>query len=138
MADMVTAYFIHGYEINPLGAAVDMVPQTRLDDGNYDVAIRVRIPLAKITLLPLGEFHQAQLRLYFSAIDEKGSKSPVGEMPLELRIPNESVAVAQQDEVGRVVNLTMKPGPHKFVVGVRDEISEVRSILGRFVMVAGD
>ena len=92
MEDMVTAYFIHGYEINPLGAAVDMGPQTRLDDGNYDVAIRVRIPLAKITLLPLGEFHQAQLRLYFSAIDEKGSKSPVGEMPLELRIPNESVA----------------------------------------------
>ena len=75
------------------------------------------------------------MRLYFSAIDDKGSKSPLGEMPLELRIPSESLEVALQDEVGRVINLTMKPGPHKFVVGVRDEISEVRSVLGRFVMV---
>jgi hypothetical protein len=130
------AFFVHGYHVNPLGAALDMGPQTRLDDGNYDVAIRVRIPMANLTLLPLGEFHQAKLRLYLAAIDEKGSKSPLGEVPLELRIPNESVEVAQQDEVGRVVNMTMKPGPHKFVVGVRDEISDVRSILGSFVMVA--
>ena len=135
MGDMVAAFFVHGYQTNPLAAAVDMGQQTRLDDGNYDVAIRVRVPIGNITLLPLGEFHQAQVRLYFSAIDEKGSKSPLGEMPLELRIPTESLEVALQDEVGRVINLTMKPGPHKFVVGVRDEISEVRSILGRFVMV---
>ena len=56
-------------------------------------------------------------------------------MPLELRIPDESLEVAMQDELTRVINLTMKPGPHKFVVGVRDEISEVRSILGRYVTV---
>jgi len=136
MEDLVAAFFVHGYQTNPLGAEIDMGPQSRLDDGNYDVAIRVRVPIGKITLLPLGEFHQAQVRLYFSAIDEEGSKSPMGEMPLELRIPNESVEVALQDEVARIINLTMRPGPHKFVVGVRDEISEVRSILGRFVMVA--
>jgi VWFA-related protein len=135
MEDAVNAFFVHGYQVNPHTASVDLGPQTRDSDGNYDVAIRVRIPIEKITFVPRPGIQEAQLSLYFSAIDEKGSQAAVSEMPLELRIPDESMEVAMQDEVGRVINLTMKPGPHKFVVGIRDEISEVRSILGRYVMV---
>jgi VWFA-related protein len=133
--DAVAAFFVHGYETNPLAAVIDLGPQTDNEDGTWEVAIRVRFPFEKITLIPRSEFHQGDVRLYFSAIDEKGAKSPLGELPMELRIPNESVEVARQDEIARVINLTMKPGPHKIVVGVRDEISEVRSILGRFVVV---
>jgi VWFA-related protein len=135
MEDAVNAFFVHGYEVNPLGAILEHGPQTPDNDGNYSVAIRVSIPIAKVTLVPRPTFHEARLRLYFSAIDDKGARAPVAELPLELRIPDESVEVAMQDEVSRVIELTMKPGPHKFVVGVRDEISELRSILGDYVLV---
>jgi len=133
--DAVAAFFVHGYVTNPLNAVIDLGSQTDNGDGTWEVALRVRFPMAKITLIPRAEFHQGQVRLYFSAIDEAGAKSPLGELPMELRIPNESIEVALQDEVAEVISLTMKPGPHKLVVGVRDEISEVRSILGRFVVV---
>ena len=31
----------------------------------------------------------------------------------------------------------MRPGPHKLVVAVRDELSEERSVVGHYVTVAG-
>ena len=127
---------MHGFAANPLGAQIDLGPQTDNRDGTWEVAIRVRFPVDKITLLPRPGFHLARLRLYFSAVDESGAQAPLGEMPLELRIPDDSVEMARQDEVGRVINLTMKPGPHKLAVGVRDEISETRSFVGTGLMVA--
>ena len=135
MEDAINAFFVHGYQSNPFDASIDVGSQTRDDDGNFNVPIRVRIPIKAITLVPRPGMHEAQLQLYFSAVDEKGSKAPVTEMPIELRIPDESLEVAMQDELSRVINLTMKPGPHKFVVGVRDEVSEVRSIIGKYVTV---
>lgn len=136
MEDAVAAFFVHGYETNPLEAIVDLGPQTAESDGNYDVAIRVRVPIEKVTLIPRPGFHEGLLRLYFSAVDEKGKKAPVQQLPLELRIPDESLETAKQDEVAQIINLTMRPGPHKIFVGVRDEISELRSIIGSYVMVA--
>jgi VWFA-related protein len=137
MEDVVNAFFVHGYQANPLGAILEHGRQTPKSDGNYSVAIRVRIPIARVTLIPRPSFHEARLHLYFSAIDAKGAKAPVAELPFELRIPDESMEVARQDEVSRVIELTMKPGPHKFVIAVRDEISELRSILGDYVLVGG-
>ena len=136
MEDAVTAYFVHGYETNPLEAAIDLGPQTPEPEGTYAVAIRVRVPIGKITLIPRPGFHEGLVRLYFSAVDDQGKKAPVAEMPLELRVPDESVDIAMQDEVSRIITLTMRPGPHKIVVGVRDELSEVRSVIGSYVMVA--
>lgn len=135
MEDAINAYFVHGYQTNPFDASIDVGNQTRDSNGTFNVPIRVRIPIKSITLVPRPGIHEAQLQLYFSAVDEKGSKAPVAEMPLELRIPDESLEVAMEDELSRVINLTMKPGPHKFVVGVRDEVSEVRSIIGKYVTV---
>lgn len=136
MEDAVAAFFVHGYETNPLEATIDLGPQTPEPEGTYAVAIRVRIPIGKITLIPRPGFHEGLVRLYFSAVDHEGKKAPTEEMPLELRIPDESVEIAMQDEVTRIINLTMRPGPHKIVVGVRDELSEVRSVIGSYVLVA--
>jgi VWFA-related protein len=134
--DAVASYFVHGYTTNPLEAAIDLGPQIDNEDGTWQVPIRVRFPMSKITLIPRPGFHQGQVRLYFAASDEAGAQSPLGEMPMELRIPDESLEMARQDEVARIIDLTMKPGPHRLVVGVRDEVSEVRSFIGTWLMVS--
>ncbi len=134
--DAVASYFVHGYTTNPLEAEIDLGSQIDNKDGTWQVPIRVRFPMSKITLIPRSGFHQGQIRLYFAAIDEAGAQSPLGEMPMELRIPDESLEIARQDQVGRVIDLTMKPGPHRLVVGVRDEFSEIRSFIGAWMMVS--
>ncbi len=135
VADSVTAYLVHGYETNPLGVSIDLGEQSPADDDHFNVAIRIRVPMDRLALLPQPDVHVGRLRFYFGAIDEKGRDADLQELPFELRIPASSLEVARQDEVVRVINATMRKGDQKLVVAVRDEISEERSIVGRYVRV---
>jgi hypothetical protein len=135
LEDSIRAFLVHGYETNPLAVSVDLGAQSPATDGNILVPVRVRIPMGNVVLLPRGEFYEGRVRLYFGATDEEGRDAPMQELPLDLRIPESSIDLARRDEVARVIDATMRPGPHKLVVAVRDEISEDRSVVGRFVMV---
>ncbi len=135
MSDSVTAYLVHGYETNPLGVEIDFGEQSPAEDEHYNVAIRIRVPLARLALLPRADVHVGRLRFYFGAVDEKGRDADLQELPFELRIPASSLEIARQDEVVRVINATMRRGTQKLVVAVRDEISEEKSVVGRYVQV---
>ena len=135
ISDSVTSYLVHGYQTNPLGVSIELGPQSPGDDDYFNVPIRIRVPMSDLALLPQGDFHVGRLRFYFGAIDEKGRDADLQELPYELRIPSSSLAVARQDEVVRVITATMRKGNQKLVVGVRDEISEEKSIVGRSVRV---
>jgi VWFA-related protein len=135
--DGARAFLIHGYETNPLGASIEFGEITPGADGTASVPIRVRVPLKDVVLLPRGDHYEARLRLYFGATDEAGRDVPLQELPFELRIPGSSVELARQDEVARVIDATMRRGPHKLVIVVRDEISEERSVLGRYLTIGG-
>ncbi len=136
IADSTRAFLVHGYEMNPLGVSIDLGPQSETSEGMTSVAVRVRIPMAKIVLLPRSDFYEGRLMLYFAAVDENGRDAPLQEIPLVLRIPQSSIERARQDEVTRIIDATMRPGPHRLVLVVRDEIGEERSIVGRFLTVA--
>ncbi len=135
MSDGVAAYLVHGYQTNPLGVSIDVGQQSPGEDDLINVAIRIRVPMAKLVLLPRADVHVGRLRLYFGAVDKKGRDAELQELPFELRIPTSSLEVARQDEVVRVINATMRPGDQKLVVAVRDEISEEKSIVGRYLRV---
>ena len=136
ITDAMGSHLVHGYQSNPLGVSVELGQQIPDEDGLVDVAIRVRVPLAKVTLLPRPGRHEGRLSVYLVVADENGRQSPRQELPLELRIPDESLEMALTDDVTRVINATMRPGDHRLVIAVRDEISEERSVVGRHVTVA--
>ena len=135
LSDGVASYLVHGYQTNPLEVTIEIGPQSPGEDEYVNVPIRVRVPMAKLTLLPEADAHVGRLRFYFGAIDEKGRDAELQELPFELRIPASALEVARQDEVVRVINATMRRGNQKVVVAVRDEISEEKSIVGRHVRV---
>jgi hypothetical protein len=135
MADAVTSFLVHGYQDNPLGVSLELGPQSPTDDGNVDVAIRVRVPIEKLLLLPRADVFVGRIRFYFGALDEKGRDAPLQELPFELRIPAESIDAARQDEVVQVINATMRPGAQRLVIAVRDEISQERSVVGQSLLV---
>ncbi len=137
LSDGVTSYLVHGYQTNPLGVEIDIGEQSPGEDDYVNVAIRIRVPMERLVLLPQGDFHVGRLRLYFGAIDEKGRDADLQELPFELRIPASAIEVARQDEVARVINATMRKGRQKLVIAVRDEVSEEKSIVGRYVLVSG-
>jgi len=57
------------------------------------------------------------------------------ELPFELRIPESSLELAKRDEIARVVEAKIRLGPHQVVVVVLDEMSQERSVVGRFVTI---
>lgn len=136
ISDAMASHLVHGFESNPLGISVEIGQQIPDEDGMVAVAIRVRIPLAKVVLLPRPGRHEGRLSVYFTVADEKGRKAPRQELPLELRIPDESLEMALADDVTRIINATMRPGDHRLVIAVRDEISEERSVIGKYFTVA--
>ena len=135
MGDSIEAFLVHGYETNPLEVSIDLGQQSIAGNGNITVPVRVRVPIDRIVLLPRGDFYEGRLRLYFGATDQEGRDAELQELPYELRIPESSIDMARQDEIARVIDANMRPGPHKLVIAVRDEISEDRSVVGRYVMV---
>jgi VWFA-related protein len=133
--DSTRAFLIHGYETNPLGVSIDLGEPQPTDDGMASIPIRVRVPVARIVLMPRGAYYEGRLKLYFGASDETGRDAVLQELPFEIRIPESSLEMAKQDEVARVIEAKIRPGPHQVVVVVLDEVSQERSVLGRFVTV---
>ncbi len=136
LSDSVASYLVHDYQTNPLGVSIEVGQQSPGEDDYVNVPIRVRVPMAELTLLPQADVHVGRLRFYFGAVDEKGRDAELQELPFELRIPASALEVARRDEVVRVINATMRRGNQKLVVAVRDEISEEKSIVGRHVRVS--
>jgi hypothetical protein len=135
MHDGIKAFLIHGHQTNPLGISIDIGTQSDAGDGMILVPVRIRVPMANVVLLPRGERHDGQLRIYFGATDEEGRDAPLQELPFELRIPASAIDVARRDEVARVIDARMRPGPHKLVIAVRDEIGAEHSVVGRHLVV---
>lgn len=135
IADSTRTFLVHGYETNPLGVSFTLGQQSDAGEGMTSVQVRVRVPMERIVLIPRSEFYEGRLMLYFGAIDEAGRDAPLQELPLVLRIPHSAIEQARRDDVLRVVDATMRPGSHKIVVAVRDELGDQRSVLGRFLTV---
>jgi VWFA-related protein len=136
ISDGLRAFLVHNYQTNPLGVTLEVGQEAEPDANGYiSVAIQVRVPIASIVLLPRPDFYEGRLRLYFGALDEEGRDAPPQQLPFELRIPHSSLEMAQKDQMVRVINATMRPGSHKLVVAVRDEIGEERSFVGRWLKV---
>ncbi|MDH3403214.1 MAG: VWA domain-containing protein [Acidobacteriota bacterium] len=140
MSDGALATLVYGFEDNPLDLAIRVEASQPDEEGGsryYLVDIVVDIPLNRIELVPIGDFHVGQTRVYFVAMDSEGDTSDVSEVPLALRIPNAQVAAALQQLYPYRVTLRMRQGPHRLAVGVVDEIGANRSFLSRSFVVGG-
>jgi VWFA-related protein len=125
------------YERNPLDIDLDLGASRRHDQGDFEVPILVRIPLGKVVLIPRGELYRASLRVFFSAMDEKGGISDVQQAAVPIEIPPEELETARQKYYTYEVRLLMRAGQHRVAVGVRDEIGAEISFVTRQVQVGG-
>lgn len=135
MADRTTSSLMYGLHKNPMDLAVEVGVGQQGDRGRFMVPVLVKIPLASIVLVPQREFHEGRIKLFFSAMDEKGDMANVQEVPLEIRIPSSQVEAALGKPYQFKTELQMRPGGHRVAVGVRDEIGAAESFVTRDVLV---
>lgn len=129
MIDGTMAALLHSYQKNPLHAELAFGDARAQEDGTFLVPIEVRVPLADVALLPTGESHEAHLRFFVAVMNEKGSVSPVQQVPAGLRLRNEYVEAARAESFLHHQELLMRRGLHKVALGIRDELSGEEAFL---------
>ncbi len=123
MTEGTLASLLFGVEANPLEVLCEAQRPTKREDGRYLVPFLVRIPLGKITFVPIESIHRSNLQISVAVIDDENELSPVDLKPLPITVPESDFATAVQQYYVYEVELLMEKGRQIVAVGVQDEIA---------------
>jgi VWFA-related protein len=127
MTDRTQAALLLDPGENPLEVALEFTRETKTDDGQLAVEVLVKFPLARLVLLPSGEFHEGKVSIWVSARDPEGRSSPVRDVTVPIRVPNDQVLTALAQNAAYTMKLVLRDEEHRIAVAVRDELGNVES-----------
>jgi hypothetical protein len=116
-----------GEEGNPLGVALAIDGERPHAKKQYEVSLLVKLPLARLVLVPRGGAHEGRARIFVGARDTEGRMSDIQEIVVPVHIPDDQFAAAASQSIGTRVTLLLRPGRHTLAVGVRDELGNTDS-----------
>jgi VWFA-related protein len=112
---------------NPFGVSLAIEGERPHGKGQFEVSLLVRLPMAKLTLVPQAGNHEGQVRIFVGARDTEGRMSDINEIVLPIRIADDKLRSVESQNVGTRVTLLLRPGRHTLAVGVRDELANTDS-----------
>ena len=127
MIDRMLAALLLDPGQNPLEVALEFTRETKKDAGQLAVEVLVKFPLAHLVLLPHGDFHEGKVSIWVSARDVDGRTSPVRDVSVPIRVPNDQVLTVLGQNAAYKMQLTLRDGEHRIAVAVRDELGNVDS-----------
>jgi len=113
---------------NPLELAADFVGETKEKD-QYLVDVLVKFPLAKLVLLPKERFHEGKVTLFVGARDSRGRTSPIQEIDVPIRVPNDQLLTALGQTAAYKATLRLRGDAHTVAVSIRDELGNADSAI---------
>lgn len=128
MTDRTLAALVHDPGTNPLELAVDFIGETN-EKNEYLVDVMVRFPLAKLVLVPKERFHEGQVSLFVGARDSRGRMSPIQEIAVPIRVPNDQLLTALGQTAGYKTTLRLRKEAHIVAVSIRDELGNADSAI---------
>jgi VWFA-related protein len=124
MVGRTRAALLLGHQDDALGLTVDVGVPVESDQRNVsELPMTISLPLAELVLLPQGQFHEGRMRIYIASTDEKGRSSPVTEIDVPVRVPNDQLLAALSRHVGYRTRLAIRDTRQRIAVTVRDELS---------------
>ena len=123
-------------EDNRLEVAVELGEAELQKDGTYLVPILIKVPMARLSLLPQRAHHVGRLSFVVMAKAADGglSRPATGEVPIE--IANAELLSAMGRMAGYRLQLRMSSGEQIVAIGVRDEVARRDATL-RLVLAPG-
>ncbi|HXU33887.1 MAG TPA: VWA domain-containing protein [Thermoanaerobaculia bacterium] len=118
-----------GPEANPLDAQVEIEAERPGKGNTVELALLVKVPMAKLVLLPQENVHEGKLRIYVGAKDGKDRLSAITIVDAPIRVPNESLLTALGQTVGVRVTLVLRPGAHRVAAGVWDDLGRAEAVV---------
>jgi VWFA-related protein len=124
------ASLLHGTGGNPLGLELRVLPLQREGDG-YLLPIEVRIPIGRMTLVPVGAIWRGRLRVALAVADERGDLSPIEQQTVPIEVPAADLETAKTQVYVYTAALRIGAGRQRIAASVRDELAGVDSSVVR-------
>lgn len=121
--DSTYASLLYNRQSNALQIEIEFEQPQRRDDGQFLTPILVKIPIARIALIPRATLHQGKLRISVAVIDRQGRLSPVDQQRVSVKIPLADLDTALQQYYVYSADLLMRAGQQDVAVGVHDDYS---------------
>lgn len=133
MADLTLAALSMEEAANPMGVRIAPVrgpgSEVRLDSGDIQSRMLIAIPIGPLTLAPVADGHEANVRLWVQVIDGEGRFSEVTEHPVPVLVKEGEIEDARELSWPFAVDVVTAPGPHRVAVGVRDDLAATTSVV---------
>ncbi|HYH45053.1 MAG TPA: VWA domain-containing protein [Thermoanaerobaculia bacterium] len=125
MASQTLSALLFGETDNPLEAALEFESERPGGKkGEIEVSILVKVPMAKLVLLPQEHVHEGRLRVFVGARDALGRVSDVTTVEAPIRIPNENLLTALGQVVACRVTLVLRAGEHVIAASIWDDLGK--------------
>ena len=108
---------------NPLGIEIQIGEPTLASNDRYTLPVEIRVPLAKIALIPQGDEFYGALMVYYAARDDEAKQSDLQRTEHPVRIPAAQYESAKKETFVVTAQLLLEPGRYTISVGVRDELT---------------
>ncbi len=126
-AESVLASLFYPRDDNPLGITVSLGPQKPYDKENFNIPVRIAIPIGKMGLTPSGDFYEGSFFVYVVARDAAEKQSDMAIQTQKVRVPAKDFAKAQQKDWYYDFTMTVGPGAQRISFAVRDGVSDLVS-----------
>ena len=116
-----------GEEVNPFEVSFAVEGESKDKKGQYQVTLLVKLPMAKLVLLPHGDAHEGRMRIFVGARDDQGRVSDINEIAVPIRVPNDQILTVMSQNAATRITLLLRQGENRLAVGVRDELGNTDS-----------
>jgi VWFA-related protein len=128
MTDRTLAALVLDPGTNPLEVEVDFIGE-KSEKDQYLVDVLVKFPLAKLVLLPKERFHEGRVSLFVGTRDSRGRMSPIQEIAVPIRVPNDQLLTALGQTAAYKATLRLRNDAHTVAVSIRDELGNADSAI---------
>ena len=134
--EAVTSALFFPRDDNPLAVGLEVGKPVPADRENFAVPVTLRIPYARLAMLPEGTKVRGRVVFYFVVIDSAGQQSELTTQPVPIDLDAKKFEALSRKDFVYDVKLIMIPGGQKLSIAVRDDITNSTSYLQKSVFIS--
>ena len=129
LRDRAASALLLGMAANPLDIQAELGQPASEKGGAAAIPVKVKVPLARLALLPRGDSHRGQLSIVLLVQDREGHLAAAPKLAVPLQIPNQQL-VESMAKIGTFdTAVRLNGGEQRIAVAVRDEVAGVDAAL---------
>jgi VWFA-related protein len=134
--EAVTSALFFPRDDNPLAVGLEVGKPVPADRENFAVPVTIRIPYARLAMLPEGAKVRGRVVFYFVVVDSAGKQSELTTQPFPIELDAKRFEALVRKDFVYNVQLIMIPGGQKLSIAVRDDVTNQVSYLQKSVFIS--